>query len=107
MAELNAYRIAQLAGARIRPIDRPRFGFFGALTSYGEMNAVGVERGGGVQRQEDSLIEAAFEATRQGLAPDVVLATPSLSKRFYLHCRDLGVKASRVAINKRLLGYRK
>jgi hypothetical protein len=41
------------------------------------------------------------------LAPDVVLASPALSERFFLRCRELGVTASRVAINKRLLQYRK
>jgi hypothetical protein len=107
MSDLNSYRIAQLAGARIRVIDRPKFGFFGALTSIGEAATSDLDDGGRVQPKEDQFIAKAFEETRRGLAPDVVLATPAIAQQFFQRCRELVVLASRVAINKRLLQYRK
>ena len=108
MPEINHIALAKSSGARIFQVARPSFGFFSAVKTIGlSRNRPIVEEREHVLPEEDALIARAFEETRNGLAPDVVLAMPSLRKKFLGEARKMGVGACNRAIAKRLLAYRK
>jgi hypothetical protein len=109
VAELNYLRIARILGATITNTGHaPRFGNFG-------VNRVAMERFRMEERVEKKTINPAiypaivkaFEKVREGYEPDRVLIDPILSKRFIRECRQRGVEASAVEINKRLQSFRK
>jgi hypothetical protein len=107
MTEINHIALAQAFGARISHVARPGFGFFSALKTIGLTESLKEEKREHVVPAEDHLIAQAFEETREGLAPDVVMSNPPLKKKFLERCWKLGVSASGQAISKRLVAYRK
>lgn len=110
MTALNHYFVSSILGGRIEGGVRSRFGFLGSpqiLTSLkhrieeAEMAELALAPG------DDARIAKAFEETRQGYSPDVVLSTPELSTAFFGRCRTLGVTGARTSVNRRLMRFRK
>jgi hypothetical protein len=107
MSEINHVALAKTFGARLSSVVKPGFGGFATLGTVGLAEVLKPVEKDRVDPEEDVLVAKAFEETRSGLAPDVVLSNPPLKKKFIERCRQFGVEASSVAISRRLLGYRK
>ena len=110
MTDVNHYFISSILGARIEAGSRHRFGFLGATQTLAALQH-GIKEAKPEETElppdSDARIAQAFEMTRAGYSPDVVLSTPALSTAFFKECKALGVLGPRSSINRRLLRFRK
>ena len=106
---LNYYAINRILGATMVPGPRARFGGFGLLGVAG--SALGK-----MPREPkpmeftydlDAKVAKAFEAVREGKAPERVLWDGELARRFHRLAKELGVHATTSQIDRRLLTIRK
>lgn len=109
MSELNYLRMAQILGGKLTEIQTPSFGSFGAPQALAErLRLVPAEKSSvSISREQFGDVADAFEEVRDGYEPDRVLIDPALAKKFIAACRQRGIKAPAVEINKRLQSFRK
>lgn len=109
MEELNQYFISRVLGSTMKGGFRPVFGFTGGLRAVGSALS-GVPRDGEqleFSEAAERKVVRAFEDVAGGLSVDRLLAEPTLATRFYQKALDLGVRASKEAVYRRLLVIRK
>ncbi len=106
---LNYYAVNQVLGGTMLPGRRQRFGGFGTLRTVGDLLR---QRPRKVMPVEftydmDARVVQAFEAVRDGTAPERILWDEKLSARFHARCRSLGVHAPNAQLDRRLINIRK
>jgi hypothetical protein len=112
METLNQYALSQSLGSRMRPVKAPQFGNFGLLPTTVECLQARESQGQSnctahFSYAEDKVAVQAFEAVRQGMAPDAILWNKELSRAFCQRCRELGLDAPDAFLARRLINVRK
>lgn len=111
---LNYYGINKILGGRMALLHSPaRFGNFNLLKTTADLLG---QRESAFRRaakplrftaKEDAKVAKAFEAVRDGRAPERVLWDESLSSRFAQRAKQLGLDAPLADLNRRLINIRK
>jgi site-specific DNA-methyltransferase (adenine-specific) len=109
MNELDQLAISRILGSTVRPISRPAFGGFSAVSTIGQMLANRPIKTVPLapDKSRDSIIVKAFAEIHNGYSVDRSLADPQLAARYVSRCRQLGIDATHAAICRRLLRLRK
>jgi len=110
--DLNQYAISKILGSKMTPVKQGRFGNFGLLGTTAEV--LRARQSSRLAHEtmhfsydQDRLVVQAFEAVRQGAAPDAILWNRSLAQAFTKQCRELGLAAPDAFLNRRLINIRK
>lgn len=112
METLNQYALSQSLGSTMRQVNTPQFGNFGLLPATVECLQARESQGqsnGTVHftYAEDKVAVQAFEAVRQGLAPDALLWNKQVLRAFCQRCREHGLNATDAFLARRLINVRK
>ena len=112
METLNQYALSQSLGSKMRPVNTPQFGNFGLLATTVESLQAREFQGEPVCTAhfgyaEDRVVVRAFEAVRQGFAPDVLLWNKEIARTFCQRCRELKLDASDAFLVRRIINIRK
>ena len=112
MDPLNQYAISRMLGTKMKPVKAARFGNFALLETTAEALRAREMKGPANSTAhftytKDKVVVQAFEAVRNGVAPDAILWDTALADTFYDSAKRLGLDAPAAFLGRRLINVRK